>query len=155
MWNLHFSWLTHLNLFSPPFPSGMCHGNSAQPLPVRVDFTKPLPLKATISPCAASSPGGAVVPGQKTWGFWWIFPWMSDGCLIDFDGFVWGYSGFLWFLGGCLWYDSRFFGNFQWIGGVFRQVTGFKAIANPGHVNNLLHLKSRDDPWREWWFNPR
>ena len=41
------------------------------------------------------------------------------------------------------------------LGGVFRQVTGFKAIANPGHVNNLLHLRSRDDPWREWWFNPR
>ena len=102
----------------PPISFGDA-GNSAQPLPVRVDFTKPLPLKATISPCAASSPGGAVVPGQKTWGFWWIFPWMSDGCLIDFDGFVWGYFGFLWFLGGCLWYDSRFFGNFQWIGGCF------------------------------------
>ena len=61
----------------------------SESLPVRVDFTNPLPLKATISPCAASSPGGAVVPdGVK---FPWIYGWKDSDALMDAHIYVYIY----------------------------------------------------------------
>lgn len=61
--------MSHILYIYTPCASSECeqhplesHAPESEPLPVRVDFTKPFPLKATISPCPASSPGGAVVP---------------------------------------------------------------------------------------------